>query len=138
MDALEFGLYLRSLRKAKKMTIRQLELYSGVSNAYLSHIENGKRGIPNPDILKKLSPHLGVGYKELMEIAGYLDVDDNDSSININDVIYEKINRNLLSTVREVENVANKYDASTSDPEFKEILLKALDLALAARRKNDQ
>lgn len=73
MDASEFGKYLRGLRKSKKMTIRQLELYAGVSNAYLSHIENGKRGIPSPDILKKLSTPLGVDYDELMEKAGYIE-----------------------------------------------------------------
>lgn len=55
------------------MTIRQLELYSGVSNAYISQIERGERGIPSPDILKKLSKPLNIEYSELMKKAGYLD-----------------------------------------------------------------
>lgn len=74
MDATEFGVYLKRIRKAKKMTIRQLELYSNVSNAYISQLERGDRGIPSPDILKKLSQPLGVDYNELMEKAGYIDV----------------------------------------------------------------
>ena len=55
------------------MTIRQLELYSGVSNSYLSQMENGKRGIPSPEIIKKLSNGLNVDYNELMKRAGYLE-----------------------------------------------------------------
>lgn len=73
METQVFGLYLRGLRNSKKMSIRQLALYSGVSNAYLSHVENGKRSIPSPEILKKLSKPLGVEYVELMEKAGYLE-----------------------------------------------------------------
>lgn len=72
MKAVEFGEYIRTLRKEKKMTIRQLELYSGVSNSYLSLLENGKRDIPSPDILKKLHKPLGASYEELMVKAGYI------------------------------------------------------------------
>lgn len=70
-----FGAFIKQLRKEKKMTIRQLEERSGVSNAYLSQIENGKRGIPTPDILMKIHEPLGVAYDELMERAGYISSD---------------------------------------------------------------
>ncbi|MDF2653006.1 MAG: hypothetical protein K0Q73_8811, partial [Paenibacillus sp.] len=73
MEAREFGEYIKSLRKSKKMTIRQLELYSGVSNAYISQIERGLRDIPSPDILEKLSKHLGVDHDDLMRKAGYIE-----------------------------------------------------------------
>lgn len=72
MNAIEFGLYLKGLRKGKKLTIRQLDLYSGVSNSYISQMERGARGIPSPDILKKLSKPLGVEYEEIMRVAGYI------------------------------------------------------------------
>lgn len=72
MKANEFGLYIRKLRNEREMTIRQLELYSGVSNSYLSQLENGKRGIPSPDIIKKLAKGLKADYKELMIKAGYI------------------------------------------------------------------
>ena len=72
MKANEFGTYIRRLRNKRGMTIRQLELYSGVSNSYLSQLENGKRGIPSPDIIKKLSTGLRVDYEELMIKAGYM------------------------------------------------------------------
>jgi len=72
MKANEFGTYIKRLRNKRGMTIRQLELYSGVSNSYLSQLENGKRGIPSPDIIKKLSTGLRVDYEELMIKAGYM------------------------------------------------------------------
>lgn len=75
MEAKEFGEYLKGIRKSKKMTIRQLELYSKVSNAYISQLERGDRGLPSPDILKKLSQPLGVEYNELMIKAGYISED---------------------------------------------------------------
>lgn len=68
----EFGNYLKQLRTERGLTIRQLTEKSGVSNAYLSQLENGKRGIPKPEILVKLHEPLGVGYDELMEKAGYI------------------------------------------------------------------
>jgi SOS regulatory protein LexA len=67
-----FGLYLRELRNNKKISMKKLEELSGVSNAYISNIENGKRGIPSPDVLKKLHGPLGVPYDELMERAGHI------------------------------------------------------------------
>lgn len=73
MEAKEFGEYLKGLRKGKKLTIRQLDLYSGVSNSYISQMERGERGIPSPDILRKLSKPLGVEYVTLMERAGHIE-----------------------------------------------------------------
>lgn len=72
MSPEKFGAYIRNLRKEKKLTTRQLEEKSGVSNAYISQIENGKRAIPTPEILMKIHGPLGVGYDELMEKAGYI------------------------------------------------------------------
>lgn len=72
MTNTEFGNYLKNLRKENGLTIRQLTEKSGVSNAYLSQLETGKRGLPKPEILAKLHGPLGVGYDELMEKAGYI------------------------------------------------------------------
>ncbi|HSR50014.1 MAG TPA: helix-turn-helix transcriptional regulator [Acidobacteriota bacterium] len=66
------GAYLRSLRQAKGMTLRAVEKESGVSNAYLSQLENGKLKNPSPPILHKLSQVYSASYQVLMEKAGYL------------------------------------------------------------------
>lgn len=65
------GEFLKSLRKSKGMTLIQLQEESGVSNSYLSQIENGKFK-PSSDVLKKLSKPLNVPYFELMYRAGYI------------------------------------------------------------------
>ena len=92
MEAKAFGEYLRQLRKAKKLTIRQLDLYSSVSNSYISQMERGERGIPSPEILNKLSKPLGVEYEELMERAGYIH-NKNTTNDQARDAVLEEYNR---------------------------------------------
>lgn len=67
-----FGDYIKQLRLDNKLTLRDLERLSGVSNAYLSQVETGKRAIPSPDILKKIHQPLNISYENLMEKAGYI------------------------------------------------------------------
>lgn len=62
---------LKDIRKLKGFSIREVSRQSGVSKAYISQLENGNRGIPSPDILKKLSSGLHISYEELMKAAGY-------------------------------------------------------------------
>ncbi len=69
----DFGIYLREKRLKKGFTISQLSLYSGVSTAQLSRIENGKRGAPKAENIQKIASALSVPYEEMMEAAGYVD-----------------------------------------------------------------
>jgi transcriptional regulator with XRE-family HTH domain len=66
------GEYLRSLRDAARLKLREVEEASGVSNAYLSQLETGKINKPSPHILHKLAAVYGVPYEGLMERAGYI------------------------------------------------------------------
>jgi transcriptional regulator with XRE-family HTH domain len=75
MDKNEFAEYIKNLRLSRGLTIKQVELYAGISNSYISMIETGKRDIPSPDVLKKLSKIYKVPYEELMIAAGYLKSD---------------------------------------------------------------
>ncbi|RXT02876.1 helix-turn-helix domain-containing protein [Ammoniphilus sp. CFH 90114] len=79
MHARAFGDFLRESRLQQKLSIRKLERLSGVSNAYISQIENGNRGIPSPEILRKIAEPLGLSYEELLEKAGYVDTPTSDS-----------------------------------------------------------
>jgi len=122
LEAKEFGEYLKSVRKEKRMTIRQLELYSKVSNAYISQLERGDRGLPSPEILKKLSQPLGVDYNELMVKAGYVEetkkesvnalpesrieqiINETEAEFNVNlrdDPIVENMVRQILRSMAE-------------------------------------
>ncbi|MEN9406609.1 MAG: hypothetical protein RLZ12_893 [Bacillota bacterium] len=68
----DFGIYLKELREAVQLSIGELSRLSGVSQPYLSQIENGHRGIPSIEVLKKLVEPLKVDYKEFLAKAGYL------------------------------------------------------------------
>ncbi len=65
------GSYLRKIRKKKNLTLRDVEKRTGVSNAYLSQLENNKILCPSPIILHKLSECYEVPYDFLMKLAGY-------------------------------------------------------------------
>lgn len=67
-----FGEYLKSLRKEKSLSQRELAEKSGISNAEISRIETGNRKKPSPDVLRALAPILNVPYEELMDKAGYI------------------------------------------------------------------
>lgn len=69
----EFRNYLKELRLERNLTLEQVELRAGVSNGYLSQVENGKRGIPSAKILKKLAPVYKVPQEELFKKAGIIE-----------------------------------------------------------------
>jgi transcriptional regulator with XRE-family HTH domain len=70
----ELGALLADLRKAKRLSLREVEEATGktISNAYLSQLENGKIKKPSPNVLHRLAEVYVVPYEALMEKAGYL------------------------------------------------------------------
>jgi transcriptional regulator with XRE-family HTH domain len=73
MEEPNFGQFMKSLRERQRMSMRDAEKESGVSNAYISQIEKGDRPPPRPDILKKLARAYKVTVRELLLRAGYFD-----------------------------------------------------------------
>lgn len=74
MDLVQFGSYIKELRKKRGLTLASLSALSGVSHPYLSQIENGKlKNFPSPEILIKISEPLDVRYEKLLKAAGHLD-----------------------------------------------------------------
>jgi len=67
-----FGAGLRIIRESKKLSLRQVEEATGISNAYLSQLENDKIKKPSPHFLHKLAQIYNIGYELLMESAGYV------------------------------------------------------------------
>lgn len=66
------GAGLRTARELRKLSLRQVEEATGVSNAYLSQLENDKIKKPSPHFLHKLAALYDIGYEVLMEAAGYV------------------------------------------------------------------
>jgi transcriptional regulator with XRE-family HTH domain len=73
MEEPNFGYFLKSLRDRQRMSLRDVERESGVSNAYIAQLEKGDRPAPSADILKKLARAYNVTVRELLLRAGYLD-----------------------------------------------------------------
>jgi HTH-type transcriptional regulator, competence development regulator len=68
----KLGQYLWDLRAVKKLTQRQAEEATGVSNAYLSQIETGKITQPSPQVLLKIADAYEASYQKLMELSGHI------------------------------------------------------------------
>lgn len=69
---INIGEYIRKKRMERGLSARELARRSGVSQPYLSQLENGKNENPSIEILKKLAKALNISYVELMAIAGYM------------------------------------------------------------------
>lgn len=61
---------LKHHRMAKNWSQQELAEISGVSQAQISYIENGKKKNPGVITLKKLADALGVSVEELIESRG--------------------------------------------------------------------
>jgi transcriptional regulator with XRE-family HTH domain len=70
-----FGTYLKEIREDKGWSINQLAHAADISGSQISRIENGLRGIPKPQTLRKIADALEIPYEELMNKAGYLPTD---------------------------------------------------------------
>ena len=68
----DFGEKLRQYRNIKGLTLREVEKGTGVSNAYLNQMEQGKVKEPSPHILYKLATFYGAPYENLLKLAGYI------------------------------------------------------------------
>jgi transcriptional regulator with XRE-family HTH domain len=68
---LTIGEYLSRGRKQKRLSLREVEAATGISNAYLSQLENNRIQEPSPTILDKLSSTYGIPYIECLRLAGY-------------------------------------------------------------------
>ncbi|CAM3464586.1 transcriptional regulator [Brevibacillus invocatus] len=129
MDPTEFGRYLKSLRKAQNLTLTQLGKLIGYSNPYLSQIENGQKGIPSPDLLRKLSGPLNADFFVLMQKAGHLPNQDYQAILNgmlqgIIEITGEDFSVDLIE---KLEPLKMKYDAILEeDFEFSPLSLREL------------
>jgi len=65
------GGYLRSLREAAGITLREVTARCGVSNGYVSLLEHDRVHGPSPKILHTLACCYGADYAELLRRAGY-------------------------------------------------------------------
>src|SRR5215472_11436554 len=66
------GQELQTARKLKKLSLREVETATGISNPYLSQLENDKIQKPAPQFLGKLASLYDLDFQIVMEAAGYI------------------------------------------------------------------
>ena len=66
MNTTAFGTYLRQIRERKNISLRELAKKIGVSGAFLSDIELGRR-FPSADKIELLAKEIGVPLEELQQ-----------------------------------------------------------------------
>ena len=103
--------YLKKARLDNNISQRKLAEISGVSNSEISKIESGKRQMPKPDILKRISESLDIEYSVLAQKCGYINLDNNftdyyDGSILIKtiDEVGKIKKQKYLNTNEEIKN----------------------------------
>jgi len=64
-----FGQRLRELREEKGESLSNLAAAVGVSAAYLSALEHGRRGRPGFHLVQKIIGHLGIIWDDAEELA---------------------------------------------------------------------
>ena len=63
-----FGAKLREYRKTRGMTLKTMAEAVGVSSAYLSALENGKRGRPSWHLMQSVISHLNIIWDEAEDL----------------------------------------------------------------------
>ena len=67
------GKILKYARESKKLSLRTVEEVTGVSNAYLSQLENEKVTKPSANILHKLATLYKIEFNFLLSISGIIE-----------------------------------------------------------------
>lgn len=106
----DFGTWLKSSRKEKGYSLKELESRSGVTASYIHRIEKGARKTPSIPITEKLAVALGVPPKDLLAMLGH-DVDDKTNEVpglselislnqfNINGELVEQEEKDLIISI---------------------------------------
>ena len=77
-----FGLKLKSLRKEKKVTITELSKALKISSAYLSMLENGKRGKPPDGMVELICVYFNLIWDDAEELKDLSKISDINVQIN--------------------------------------------------------
>lgn len=74
---LRLGIFIKSLRKEKNLTLKELSKLSGVSFAQIGKIERGETH-PTKKTISKIAHALSYNQNELFHLAGYISDDENE------------------------------------------------------------
>lgn len=108
------GNTLKDLRELSKFTLRQIEEATGISNAYLSLLENDKIKKPSANVLYKLSNIYNINIDVLLAAAGVIEKTTIEKSKLLNSVAFsaeslsEEEEQELLKYLRFLRSKGNE------------------------------
>lgn len=123
-----FGKKLRELRDARAMTQKEMARKLGVSAAYLSALENGKRGVPRWIFVQEVIRVLNVIWDEADELQMLAIRSDPRIVIDTSD---------LSPVATELANALNENIANLSDEAMQDLIgqLRAVSMQAASDLK---
>ncbi len=77
-----FGQYLRKYRATKNITLRQMAKALNVTPAYLSALEHGWRGKPQPAFIQQICSYLDIWGEEAQYLSELVQISDPKRTIN--------------------------------------------------------
>lgn len=90
--------------------LARLSENSGIASHVIGRWRDGV-GRPTDTNLKRLAPHLGVSYEELMRLCGYLPSEVNDAQVELAQARHE--NQQLKSVLKEVRQLLSSLTTSS-------------------------
>lgn len=94
------GKILKEARELKRLSLRELEIQSGISNAYLSQLENDKIKKPSANTLYRLSELFNMNFDDLMVAAGIVEK-KKDSAVQIGSFAFSSAMGDLTEEERD-------------------------------------
>lgn len=123
------GLFiLEQMRKHRGMTLRTLEMKSGVSRSEISNIIRGIRKRPNIEVLKAIAKVLKVDPRYLVFLSSGLTFEDVEeikrkyAPSYSPHLSYEKINHSMGYKVVNEQNMAYAHKIKTLSPETRKVI----------------
>lgn len=71
-----FGAKVRELRRERNVSLKQMAAALGVSSAYLSALEHGKRGVPTWYMVQRIIAYFNVIWDEAEELQRLAEASD--------------------------------------------------------------
>lgn len=106
-----FGEHLRKLREERGVTQKEMAQAIGISPAYLSALEHGKRGQPSWPMQQRIVGFLNIIWDDAEELQRLAQLSDPKVSINTSDLTSQAtLSANLLS-----RNIASLSSADLKD-----------------------
>jgi transcriptional regulator with XRE-family HTH domain len=127
----ELGDFLKKLRGT--LSLREVQEGTGISHTYLSTLEKGydprtkKQRKPTPEVLQKLARFYKVRYKDLMFLAGYLDIDSDTNGSLSSEQRAAKIKEHTLKLI-ELEELREEIEKKRNQvPKSSEFIKSEID-----------